>query len=123
MKAEKQDTIVGEKWQLYLPATFIAKFAGENEAIVAITENGCVGIFHHSNWRRAFAGFKVAIRRCRYQTRITIPREVRDAMSFFYGATITLVSKRGFVEIQPRPSWSKRMPGRPSLKHPLRPMA
>ena len=102
---ERYDTVVDKKWRFPFPIAIAKKFARQSEVTIALTRTGCLGIYAS---RRDFDGTRVPLRRSRNHkyVRAIIPQELRGAMSFFFGNTITAVCKKGFVELQPRPPWS-----------------
>lgn len=122
----KYNAVVGDKWQLTLPAGFACEFS-KNPAmrILAMQEEGCVRIYPYKDDYDKCSPSEVAnilIRRkgsiatgnaC---MRITIPEIFRGAVSFYYGATVTVVGMGDHLEIWPRPPWAnfKRKVGRPS---------
>lgn len=121
MQSEKHDTAVDGKWQLPLPVAAAKKFVGQPEVTISLTKTGCLGIYSPNRRKAMFDGTRVSLRRGRKRkyARITIPAELRGATSFFYGPTVTVVCKRGYVEVWPRPPQSneKERRGRPPKTH------
>lgn len=114
MKPQKYDTSLDYKGRVCLPQIAAEKFAGQAEVSVVVRENRCLAIYPRQSSIGMFEGTVVPLKRClrkqKYAiVRLTIPQELRelhDIVSFHFGRTITLVCKRGFVEIQPRPAQS-----------------
>ncbi len=116
MAPKKYDTVVDAKWQLSLPAAVVCKFNGRSEVSVLVGSDGCLAIYPFGV--RPFEGERVRLRkgRRRTYTRVTIPQDLRNATSFHYGHTVTVVSGRGCIKLWPRPPWhlaNKRGAGRP----------
>lgn len=99
---QKVDAAVDDKWRLSLPVDFARRFT-KPTVTLAVTRNHCLGIFQPNVRSVIFDGEGIRLqRRSDGYTRITIPRHLRNATSFFYGHTVTLVRSRGCVEIWPR---------------------
>lgn len=95
------EVVVDAKWRLTIPSEWRSEIPAY--LIVGINKEGCVGVYSDGTPRYGWYRIPVHEDGDDSSRRITIPCQLRSAVSFWYGRTVTLVSHGRSFELWPRP--------------------
>lgn len=109
MFCRKWDRDLDEKWRLIIPAE-IKKF--RTQVILKENDDGCIQLHKPSSgFKNSSIWFKVRLTKSNKKTkRITIPLDLHNSVSFYFGRKVTIVEKENYLVIWPRftPAVKKR---------------